>query len=84
MAVTPQPDPETTVTEDAVPTEKVVSFTLLESLLNLIKNEEGKCPDEVRTNVCVLLRNSLDSASREGEGKKKKKEELEWLTVSCF
>ena len=69
MAVTPQPDAETTITEDAPAAEKAASFTLLESLLSLIKNKDGKCPDEVRTNVCVLLRNALDSASREGEGK---------------
>lgn len=69
MAVTAQPDPETTISEDAPVAEKPVSLTLLESLLSLIKNEGGKCPDEVRTNVCVLLRNALDSASRDGEGK---------------
>ncbi|GJJ73683.1 hypothetical protein EMPS_06041 [Entomortierella parvispora] len=67
VAVTPQPDPETTITEDAPVVEKAASFTLLESLLSLIKNKDGKCPDEVRTNVCVLLRNALDSASRDGE-----------------
>ncbi|KAG0053823.1 hypothetical protein BGZ83_000367 [Gryganskiella cystojenkinii] len=66
IAVTPQPDPETTISEEG-PAERAASFTLLESLLCLIKNEDSKCPDEVRTNVCVLLRNSLDSARREGE-----------------
>jgi hypothetical protein len=60
-----QPDPETTISEE--PLDQTKPLTLLESLLSLIKNQDGKCPDEVRTNTCVFLRNALDSATREGE-----------------
>lgn len=59
------PDPETTISEEPVDQSK--PLTLLESVLNLIKSQENKCPDEVKTNVCVFLRNALDSAAREGE-----------------
>ncbi|KAI8598532.1 armadillo-type protein [Dissophora ornata] len=60
-----QPDPDTTISEE--PLDQTKPLTLLESLLSLIKNQEGKCPDEIRTNVCVFLRNAMDSAKREGE-----------------
>ncbi|KAG0363817.1 hypothetical protein BGZ54_008004 [Gamsiella multidivaricata] len=59
------PDPENTISEE--PLDQAKQLTLLESLLSLIKNKDGKCPDEVRMNVCVLLRNALDSGAREGE-----------------
>lgn len=65
VELTPQPDPETTISEE--PLDQTKPLTLLESLLSLIKNQDGKCPDEVRTNVCVFLRNALDTAAREGE-----------------
>ncbi|KAG0215316.1 hypothetical protein BGX33_001271 [Mortierella sp. NVP41] len=65
VELTSQPDPETTISEE--PLDQTKPLTLLESLLSLIKNEDGKCPDEVRTNVCVLLRNALDAAVRESE-----------------
>ncbi|KAG0196717.1 hypothetical protein BGX28_009836 [Mortierella sp. GBA30] len=64
VEVTQQPDADTTISEE--PLDQTKSLTLLESLLGLIKNEDGKCPDEVRTNACILLRNALDSAAREG------------------
>ncbi|KAF9187730.1 hypothetical protein BGZ51_001115 [Haplosporangium sp. Z 767] len=65
IATTPQLDPETTISEE--PVDQARSLTLLESLLSLVKNQDGRCPDEVRTNACVFLRNALDSAAREGE-----------------
>ncbi|KAG0268800.1 hypothetical protein DFQ27_005735 [Actinomortierella ambigua] len=68
LEVTPQPDPETTLTlseEPQEPQEK--SQTLLESVLALIKNEKGSYADEIRTNACVFLRNAIDAAGREGE-----------------
>lgn len=65
IELTPQPDPETTISEE--PLDQTKALTLLESLLSLIKNQDGKCPDEVRTNVCVFLRNAFDTASRENE-----------------
>ncbi|KAG0032190.1 hypothetical protein BGZ82_006629 [Podila clonocystis] len=64
-AVTAQPDPETTISEQ--PLDTAQPLTLLESVLGLIKNADGKTPDEVRTNACVFLRNALDSAVRSGE-----------------
>ncbi|KAF9351049.1 hypothetical protein BGX26_010857 [Mortierella sp. AD094] len=68
IAVDPQPVAETTSSEEGESQEQPLKdLTLLESLLSLIKNQDGKCPDEVRTNVCVFLRNALDSAAREGE-----------------
>ncbi|KAF9345740.1 hypothetical protein BGX34_004513 [Mortierella sp. NVP85] len=60
-----KPDPETTISEE--PLDQSKPLTLLETLLALLKNKEGKCPDEVRTNVCVFLRNALDAAVRDGE-----------------
>ncbi|KAG0093082.1 hypothetical protein BGZ93_002796 [Podila epicladia] len=63
--VTAQPDPETTISEQ--PLDTTQPMTLLESVLGLIKNTDGKTPDEVRTNACVFLRNALDSAVRSGE-----------------
>lgn len=65
QVVEEKPDPETTISEE--PLDQSKPLTLLETLLALIKNKDGKCPDEVRTNVCVLLRNALDAAVREGE-----------------
>ncbi|KAI7818885.1 armadillo-type protein [Gamsiella multidivaricata] len=65
IAVDEHPDPENTISEE--PLDQAKQLTLLESLLSLIKNKDGKCPDEVRMNVCVLLRNALDSGAREGE-----------------
>ncbi|KAF9949058.1 hypothetical protein BGZ72_009084 [Mortierella alpina] len=65
IAVTPQPDAETTISEE--PLDQTKALTLLESLLSLIKNQDGKCPDEVRTNACILLRNALDTAARATE-----------------
>ncbi|KAG0224935.1 hypothetical protein BGW41_004871 [Actinomortierella wolfii] len=66
LEVTPQPDPETTISEE--PQEKQEKpLTLLESVLALIKNEKGTYADEIRTNACVFLRNAIDAASREGE-----------------
>ncbi|KAF9998350.1 hypothetical protein BGZ80_000351 [Entomortierella chlamydospora] len=68
VAADPQPVAEATSTEEGESQEQPPKeLTLLESLLGLIKNQDGKCPDEVRTNVCVFLRNALDSAAREGE-----------------
>ncbi|KAG0026996.1 hypothetical protein BGZ81_005955 [Podila clonocystis] len=64
-AVTAQPDPETTISEQ--PLDTAQPLTLLESVLGLIKNADNKTPDEVRTNACVFLRNALDSAVRSGE-----------------
>ncbi|KAG0372335.1 hypothetical protein BGX24_000387 [Mortierella sp. AD032] len=66
IELTPQPDPETTISEE--PLDQTKSLTLLESLLSLIKNQDGKCPDEVRINVCVFLRNALDAATRVASG----------------
>ncbi|KAG0347811.1 hypothetical protein BG004_006905 [Podila humilis] len=63
-SVTAQPDPETTISEEPLDTTK--PLTLLESVLALIKNADGKTPDEIRTNACVFLRNALDSAARIG------------------
>ncbi|KAF8933143.1 hypothetical protein BGZ52_008498 [Haplosporangium bisporale] len=65
VTVTAQPDPETTISEQ--PLDTTQPLTLLESVLGLIKNADGKTPDEVRTNACVFLRNALDSAVRSGE-----------------
>ncbi|KAI1317497.1 hypothetical protein EDD11_008304 [Mortierella claussenii] len=65
IEVDAQPDPESTITEE--PLDQTKPLTLLESLLSLVKNQDGKIPDEVRTNVCILLKNALDSAVREGE-----------------
>ncbi|KAG0327394.1 hypothetical protein BGZ99_007724 [Dissophora globulifera] len=64
IEVDAQPDAET-ISEE--PLDQTKSLTLLESLLSLIKNQDGKCPDEVRTNVCVFLRNAVASATRESE-----------------
>ncbi|KAF9174707.1 hypothetical protein BGX20_010175 [Mortierella sp. AD010] len=63
----PQPVTGATSTEGESQEQPPKELTLLESLLGLIKNQDGKCPDEVRTNVCVFLRNALDTAAREGE-----------------
>ncbi|KAF9963238.1 hypothetical protein BGZ65_004988 [Modicella reniformis] len=58
-------DPETTVSEE--PLDQTKCLTLLQTLLLLIKNQQDKkCPVEVRTNICVFLKNALDSAAREG------------------
>ncbi|KAF9930635.1 hypothetical protein FBU30_000261 [Linnemannia zychae] len=66
IELTPQPDPETTISEEPLDTTK--PLTLLESLLSLVKNEDStKVPDEVRANVCILLRNALDAAIRDNE-----------------
>ncbi|KAF9973867.1 hypothetical protein BGZ73_002859 [Actinomortierella ambigua] len=66
LEVTPQPDPETTISEE--PQEKQeMPLTLLESVLALIKNEKGSYADEIRTNACVFLRNAIDAAGRDGE-----------------
>ncbi|KAF9205032.1 hypothetical protein BGZ49_004546 [Haplosporangium sp. Z 27] len=68
IEVDPQPAAEVTSPDEGEPQEQPPkALTLLESLLSLVKNKDGKCPDEVRTNVCLLLRNALDSAAREGE-----------------
>ncbi|KAF8965527.1 hypothetical protein BGZ46_000570 [Entomortierella lignicola] len=68
IEVDPQPAAEATSSDEGEPQEQPPkALTLLESLLSLVKNKDGKCPDEVRTNVCLLLRNALDSAAREGE-----------------
>ncbi|KAF9114169.1 hypothetical protein BGX27_011525 [Mortierella sp. AM989] len=64
----PQPPTEVISSEEGESQPQApAALTLLESLLSLIKNQDGKCPDEIRTNVCLLLRNALESAAREGE-----------------
>ncbi|KAG0270767.1 hypothetical protein BGZ95_001553 [Linnemannia exigua] len=62
VELTPQPDPETTISEE--PLDQTKPLTLLESLLSLVKNQDEKCPDEYRINVCIFLKNALDAATR--------------------
>ncbi|KAG0071835.1 hypothetical protein BGZ90_012113, partial [Linnemannia elongata] len=63
VELTPQPDPETTISEE--PLDQTKPLTLLESLLSLIKNQDGKCPDE--DSLSEVLE-GLDKDA--GEGKK--------------
>ncbi|KAG0221435.1 hypothetical protein BGX31_009839, partial [Mortierella sp. GBA43] len=60
-----QPDPETTISEEPLDLSK--PLTLPEALIALLKNQDKKCPDEARTNVCIFLKSALDSAARESE-----------------
>ncbi|KAF9911688.1 hypothetical protein BX616_010531 [Lobosporangium transversale] len=66
IEVDAEPESEKTTTSEK-PLDQTKPLTLLENLLSLVKNQNGNVPDEVRTNVCVLLRNALDTAARKGE-----------------
>ncbi|KAF9438965.1 hypothetical protein BGZ76_002258 [Entomortierella beljakovae] len=69
VSVATDPLPETNVQtlEEESSEQTPKTLTLLETLISLLKNQDGKCPDEIRANICVFLRNAINSASREGE-----------------
>ncbi|KAF9580706.1 hypothetical protein BGW38_002533, partial [Lunasporangiospora selenospora] len=62
--VTPTPAAQM---EDSGASENVPKApTLLESVLDLVRNKDGKAADEFRTNACVFLRSALEMSARDG------------------